>query len=590
MLPTTRHADLISAKVEENAITLIIGDTGCGKSTQVPRILTDHLAGTVLCTQPRRLAVLGVANRVSEEMGEELGGTVGYHVGCQHIGNDGETRLVFATAGVIFERIKKEGACALARHAAVIVDEVHERSVENDLLLACIRRLLPTLGPDFRLVLMSATADVYRLRSFFGEQTRGAPTRLEVVALSANVAVWNVTEKYLSQALDHATTQSGGAALADGSAERLRARIGQLVGEPGELAELFPLIARLCVRLLLQEGRRGAAASAGGGGDAGSGSTVLVFLPTWSTLEAVYKLLLQSLPLGTPLHLLHSSIDQDDALAAMAGDGGRTPRVVLASAIAESSVTIDGVGHVIDSCRACEVYWSAASNSSHSKLTWVSHSQAQQRRGRTGRVCHGTVWRLLPRAFYRDELDPYEMPVVRLVPLRKECLGLTTAVDRALSDAAATLGATIDPPSPRHVEGAFSRLMQMGLVTEAQAAPAHRGRQARRPEAGRFVATPLGSLIEALPVDLEASLFVLHACRAQLLPEAALLAALRCTTPLVLLRRPLETHAYDALVARFGPSRGAAAGLSPADCGLLANLAAFQYPTACQLPYHATTC
>ena len=572
VLPAAQQAGRIAEKVQENPITLITGDTGCGKSTQVPRILLESMRGRILCTQPRRLAVMGVASRVAEELGETLGGDiVGYHVGNQRAGDDG-TRLMFATAGVVLEILKKEGLRVLARYSAIIVDEVHERSVENDLLLACIRRLLPKAGEQ-RLVLMSATADVMRLRTFFSS--------LEVVALAASSAIWNTRELYLRQALEFATSHLRERDAKDSAAadEKLRRQVEALAHEPQELSLLQPLITRLVLQLLLKMHKGEAEAPKRGGGDEeSSGRTVLVFLPTYATLESQYDSLHRTLPLGTPLHLLHSSVDLEGALAEMSADAPTAPRVVLASSVAESSVTIEGVAHVIDSCRANEVYFSGATQATNARLVWVSVSQADQRRGRTGRTCHGSCWRLLPRSFFKLELELYEQPAVQLLPLRKECLALSCADDPRIADAPAVFQATIDPPAPRNVEAAFRKLEQMGAVHEEALPVPRRQRKQLGAVAGasRFVPTTLGTICDAMPVDLESSLFVLHCLRAHLLPEAVLLASLNCTTPLVLVRRPLELEQYERLVERFGPgATRVARGLAPQDVDLLANLAAY---------------
>ena len=142
-LAAHRQRRQILSVVQDNRVTMIVGDTGCGKSTQVPKILLDQVGGRVLCTQPRRLAVVAVASRVAEELGEELGGSVvGYHIGQDARAHE-HTKLVFSTIGIALEQIKSLGLAALTRYSCIIVDEVHERSAESDVVLACIRQLAP---------------------------------------------------------------------------------------------------------------------------------------------------------------------------------------------------------------------------------------------------------------------------------------------------------------------------------------------------------------------------------------------------------------------------------------------------------------
>ena len=139
----------------------------------------------------------------------------------------------------------------------------------------------------------------------------------------------------------------------------------------------------------------------------------MAFLPTYRALETQHALLSKYAP-HAPLHLLHSSVDMEECMAALAGLGGGVPRVVLASAVAESSITIEGVAAVVDAGRACEVYWSPIDGTTRSRLVWCSHSQLRQRAGRTGRTCDGVAWRLLPKRLV-DNLEPAETPAVRLL-------------------------------------------------------------------------------------------------------------------------------------------------------------------------------
>ena len=147
-LAAHRQRRQILSVVQDNRVTMIVGDTGCGKSTQVPKILLDQVGGRVLCTQPRRLAVVAVASRVAEELGEELGGSVvGYHIGQDARAHE-HTKLVFSTIGIALEQIKSLGLAALTRYSCIIVDEVHERSAESDVVLAGIRQLAPHAPHD----------------------------------------------------------------------------------------------------------------------------------------------------------------------------------------------------------------------------------------------------------------------------------------------------------------------------------------------------------------------------------------------------------------------------------------------------------
>ena len=153
--------------VKLNRLTIIVGPTGSGKSTQIPPVLLA-LEGAVLCTQPRRLAVVAIAKRVASELGVELGGKkVGFHVGNHNLSTH-QTQLLFTTAGILLEELRANGSDALSRFRVLVIDECHERSPESDLILALVKKYLQNHPKStLRLVLMSATFPHARYRQYF---------------------------------------------------------------------------------------------------------------------------------------------------------------------------------------------------------------------------------------------------------------------------------------------------------------------------------------------------------------------------------------------------------------------------------------
>ena len=180
-LPVDLVAGQIAAAVRDSRVTLVFGATGSGKSTRVPAMVRDALCGAVLCTMPRRLAATAAAHRCASAFSPpaEVGGAeVGCHIGAERRCTS-STRLVFATAGVLVELVRGGGEAALDRFRAVIVDEVHERSVENDLALALLRALLRR-RPALRCVLMSATFDAPRYEAYFADDAFGRAARVAI--------------------------------------------------------------------------------------------------------------------------------------------------------------------------------------------------------------------------------------------------------------------------------------------------------------------------------------------------------------------------------------------------------------------------
>ncbi|KAL3510037.1 hypothetical protein ACH5RR_029438 [Cinchona calisaya] len=183
-LPIASFEDIIKATVESHQVVLISGDTGCGKTTQVPQFLLDHMWGKgetckIVCTQPRRISATSVAERISTERGENVGDTVGYKIRMECKGGK-HSSIVFCTNGVLLrvlvskgrERMGKNHSKKVARDEVsdithIIVDEIHERDRYSDFMLAILRDMLPSY-PHLRLVLMSATIDADRFSNYFG--------------------------------------------------------------------------------------------------------------------------------------------------------------------------------------------------------------------------------------------------------------------------------------------------------------------------------------------------------------------------------------------------------------------------------------
>ncbi|GAB2223950.1 hypothetical protein Drorol1_Dr00004695 [Drosera rotundifolia] len=182
-LPITSFRDVITSAVETHQVVLISGETGCGKTTQVPQFLLDHLWGKgeackIICTQPRRISAISVAERISYERGENVGESVGYKIRLESKGGK-HSSIVFCTNGVLLrvlvsggsnfhgEGLKKALKREVADFTHIIVDEIHERDRHSDLMLAILRDLLSSY-PHLRLVLMSATLDAERFSQYFG--------------------------------------------------------------------------------------------------------------------------------------------------------------------------------------------------------------------------------------------------------------------------------------------------------------------------------------------------------------------------------------------------------------------------------------
>ena len=284
-------------------------------------------------------------------------------------------------------------------------------------------------------------------------------------------------------------------------------------------------------------------------------------------IESVHCQLEAALGDGVPIFVLHSSIDMDDCMAALLGEDGARARVIVASSVAESSITIKRVTHVIDSCRACEIHWTPASGEASPHIVWVSQAQAKQRAGRTGRTNDGTVWQLVAPSWYHGFAD-FEPAAMQLQLLRKEVLLLRCAQAKQLTDARKLLASCLDPPKVEVVNRGEQFLLDNKLIKQIKWQAA-----SGRSTVYSLVPTDLGKLLDAMPVDLESAKLLLLGAFDGLLDEAVVLAVLRCTQPMPLKREPNKQREYERLIAHYGPAHELLDAFVEDEA--LANLAAY---------------
>ncbi|GMN37996.1 hypothetical protein TIFTF001_007280 [Ficus carica] len=498
-LPVTAYREKIIEKVVENRVTLIVGEPGCGKSSQVPQFLLEANLKPILCTQPRRFAVVAVAKTVSKARKCQVGGEVGYHIG--HSKNlSVSTKIVFKTAGVLLEEMQDKGLNAL-NYKVIILDEVHERSAESDLVLVCVKQFLMK-NKDLRVVLMSATADIARYRDYFKDLGRNE--RVEVLAIpsSNQKTIFERKVFYLEQVADLLGLSSD----SDSSSLSLRYCSGSTPANANIKPEVHKLIHDLVLHIHKNE--------------PDIEKSILVFLPTYYSLEQQWHLL-KPLSSSFKVHILHSSVDTEQALMAMRIWKSHR-KIILATNIAESSVTIPKVAFVIDSCRSLQVFWDNNRKKESSELTWVSKSQAEQRRGRTGRTCDGQIYRLVTGSFFNN-LKDYELPAILRLSLRQQVLQICCAESKAINDPKVLLQRTLDPPDSDVIEDALSLLVQMRTLVKTS-------------PRGRYEPTFYGRLLASFSLSFDASVLILKFGAIGMLREGILLGVLMDSQPLPIIR------------------------------------------------------
>ena len=489
-----------SASDDAGACLVLTAPPGTGKTTLVPPVLAgvladvaastpqhtpqrtpEHRPGRVVVTQPRRIAARAAARRLADLLGEEVGGTVGYAVrGERRAGPD--TRIEVVTAGLLLRRLQRDPE--LSGVDAVILDEVHERSLDSDLLLALLADARAALREDLTLVAMSATLDADRLRRILGGSSGGsldgAAPLVEVPGrLHPLEEVW----------------------APPGRTGRLRPR--------GVPREFLAHIAATVERALAERS-----------GD------VLVFLPGAREVDDVVSRLRGAVPEGVDVLPLHGRLPASAQDAALAPSPAGRRRVVVATNVAESSLTVPGVRVVVDSTLAREPRLDVARSMSGLVTVGVSRAAGVQRAGRAGREGPGVVYRCCsPTDWARSPLAP--TPEILSADLTGAALELAVW---GVPDGAGL--AWVDEPPAAALAAAREALERLGL-------------------AGADGVTPLGRAVTGLPAGVREA-------RA-LLETAPVLGARRAARATALLTADLRAPGGD-LTALARQVRGGGAG------------------------------
>ncbi|KAI7751903.1 hypothetical protein M8C21_002630 [Ambrosia artemisiifolia] len=548
-LPIMSLRSKIVEKIMENRVTLIVGETGCGKSSQVPQFLLEENIEPIICTQPRRFAVVAVAKMVAKSRNCVIGGEVGYHIGHSRVMSS-SSKIIFKTAGVLLEEMREKGMNAL-KYKVIILDEVHERSVESDLVLACVKQFL-IKNTGLRVVLMSATADITRYKEYFGDIDRGERVEVLGIPSSSQHTLYQRRVSYLEQVVE----------LLEMSSESLSLKYcsgpSPDLSEATMNEEVHQLIHNLVLHIHKNE--------------PDMEKSILIFLPTYHALEQQWHAMSRYRS-AFKVHILHSSIDTEQALNAMRILKSHR-KVILATNIAESSVTIPKVAYVIDSCRSLQVYWDANRKTESSEIVWVSESQAEQRRGRTGRTCDGEVYRLVTEPFF-GQLEKYEAPSILKLSLRQQVLLTTCAESRAINDPKGKakllfpytilLYKVMDPPKPEVVEDALELLVHIHALEKT-------------PPRGRYEPTFYGRLLSSFSLSFDASMVILKFGEAGMLREGIIIGILMDTQPLPIIRPFGQETLFSEFTDGYYSQHGKLTGLmGRKEVIFMANFCAFQF-------------
>ncbi|KAF2501582.1 P-loop containing nucleoside triphosphate hydrolase protein [Lophium mytilinum] len=525
-LPIRSYRDALLQLIDDNAYSIVVGATGSGKTTQVPQILLEDAiakgfacAANIVCTQPRRIAATSVANRVAKERNEPLMDTVGYQVRHDARLPQPGGSITYCTVGILLKQLQQAPDATLDSLSHIIIDEVHDRDLLTDFTLATLktalekRRLAKNTCP--KVIVMSATLNIELFSNYLMQP--GPTGKLEPCPwLMVPGRTYPVTENHLEDLLaelsdnypreelsliseDKQLKQYVDAELGLGkvSAEEIPATEDES-GEVENLEESTTpkvnkeltssatnaqetskdLSQRVVPTILI-------AATIAHIAMSNKPGSILVFLPGMFDIMNVKKAL-GKCPLGVDFSdrsryrivILHSTLrESQNEVFDSVPRGVR--KIVLATNIAETSITIPDIQFVVDSGKAQEMHYNQANRVTSLEPTWISRSNCKQRAGRAGRVSEGVYYAMFSRARL-DSMRNTASSELQRSDLQETCLTLkahspTTSIQEFLTRA-------IEPPSPSNVANAIQELQLLGALTKEEAL------------------TPLGSILSRLPI------------------------------------------------------------------------------------------
>ncbi|MGD9200249.1 MAG: ATP-dependent RNA helicase HrpA, partial [Chitinispirillia bacterium] len=402
ILPIHSKKTEILKLLKENQVLIVAGETGSGKTTQLPQFCLDAgfgKTGYIVCTQPRRIAATSTAQRVAEERNTVLGTEVGFRVRF-HEKYSGQTRIYFMTDGILLNEIISDGH--LSKYQTIIIDEAHERSLNIDFLIGYIKIIL-TKRPDLKLIISSATIDV----SLFSKAFNNAP----VVEVSGRLFPVEV----IYQPLDLNDLETGNFTYVDAAAQTVKDLVE--LGDPGD---------------------------------------ILVFMPTERDIIETVKLLTGKKLYSSLILPLFARLTRFQQNRIFYPSNER--KIIISTNIAETSITVPGIRFVIDTGLARISRFVPRSRTNRLPIEPVSQASSDQRKGRCGRIEDGLCFRLYSEEDYFSRRK-FNTPEIKRSNIAGVILNMINIKLGDIEDFP-----FLEPPDKRAIKDGFDQLIELGAI------------------------------------------------------------------------------------------------------------------------------
>lgn len=566
-LPTAQFRQDLITNIQNHQVIVVTGTTGSGKSTQIPQYVLDDLTDVtrIMVVQPRRISAISLAQRVSEERGTQLGQTVGYQVR-----NDKKvskfTQIVFVTTGILLRRFLVDPYLKGVSH--IIMDEVHERTLNSDFCLTIIKRILACRA-DLKLVAMSATFNSELFSQYLSTNPQLPAPWIDIPGVSYPVKNIHLEEilSYSNQLIDfpdlNPAPKPGARAFQQSSFLKTFQKLSydEINTMYEQMASQHPNLSPNVIKSLVHINYQFADDSQSRSkvllliwevktilyllqkiikdqlkGSAPCGA-VLVFLPGWEDIQTIRSYIEDDQQLARscvvlPLHSRVSPADQKRVFEAVPNN---KVKVILATNVAETGITIADAVYVIDTGKVRESNFDPEHRIRSLAVQWITKANAKQRSGRAGRVRDGFCFRLYPQSFFA-KMPEFPTPEIKRASLESVILH---SILSGLSNGSVQtfLNSFIDPPSPDAVKASLDLLREMGAID---------------PKLERL--TPLGVILANMPVEPLDGKLLVYAAMFDFLPPALTLVAAQQRDLFVVPASDLRERARSAQIQLAGNS------------------------------------